>query len=105
VPESDGATLIVDEILAILTGSAEGQPPGRVLHVAGDGSTLFETTSIEMPYDAIRTFSSAENRRRVLRRMSRTAFSADSFFVMDSFSSRSQEPPLGSSTPKVSKLG
>ena len=32
--------------------------------------------------------------RRVLRRMSRTAFSADSFLAMDSFSSRSPEPSL-----------
>jgi len=58
-----------------------------------------------MPYPrpsiTIRIFSSAENRRRVFRRMSRTAFSADAFFVMDPFSSRSPEPSLRSPTKNV----
>ena len=45
--------------------------------------------------------ASAENRRRVLRRMSRTACSAESFFAMDSFSFRSPEPSLGSETESV----
>ncbi len=44
---------------------------------------------------------SAENRRRVLRRMSRTAFSADAFLAMDSLSSRSLEPSLSSAPLSV----
>jgi hypothetical protein len=39
-------------------------------------------SSPRSPSITIRIFSSAENRRRVLRRMSRTAFSADSFLDM-----------------------
>ena len=58
-------------------------------------------SSPRKPSITIRIFSSAENRRRVFRRMSRTVFSADSYFAMDSFSSRSQEPSLRSSTKNV----
>ncbi len=46
------------------------------------------------PSSTIRIFSSAENFRRVLRRMSRTAFSAESFWGMGPTSSRSLEPSL-----------
>jgi len=58
-------------------------------------------SSPRKPSILIRIFSSAENRRRVFRRMSRTAFSADSFSAMDSFSSRSLESSLGSETQIV----
>ena len=48
-------TLIVDEIPAILAGRSEGQPPGRLVHFDADGSILFETTTLQMPYDAAPT--------------------------------------------------
>jgi len=48
-------TLIVDEIPAILAGSSEGQPPGRLVHFDADGSILFETKALQMPYDAAPT--------------------------------------------------
>jgi len=47
------------------------------------------TCHVGISYDSLRIFSSAENLRRVLRRMSRTAFSAESFWGMDPTSSRS----------------
>ena len=53
--------------------------------LAGDSDALAIT---------IRIFSSAENRRRVLRRIYRTAFSAEVFFSIGSFSFRSSEPSL-----------
>ncbi len=58
-------------------------------------------SSPRKPSITIRIFSSAENRRRVLRRMPRTAFSADAFVAMDSFSPRSLEPSLRSETQIV----
>ncbi len=58
-------------------------------------------SSPRSPSITIRIFSWAENRRRVLRRISRTAFSADAFFSMDPFSSRSPEPSLRSSVQSV----
>ena len=45
----------------------------------------------------IRIFSSAENRRRVSRRTSRTTFSAKAFVSADSLSFRNLKPSLGSS--------
>ena len=58
-------------------------------------------SSPRRPSITIRIFSSAEKHRRVFRRMSRTAYSADAFFAMDSFSSRSREPSLRSSLHSV----
>ena len=49
-----GSTLIVDEMPGRLTGSDEGPPPGRVVHVAADGSIVFEMLTLKMPYDAVR---------------------------------------------------
>jgi hypothetical protein len=60
-------------------------------------------SSPRRPSITIRIFSSAENRRRVFLRISRTAFSADSFFAMDSFSSRS--PEIERHTPRSTPLG
>jgi hypothetical protein len=48
-------TLVVDEIPAILAGTPEGQPPGRLVQFAADGSILFETKALQMPYDAAPT--------------------------------------------------
>ena len=58
-------------------------------------------SSPRSPSMTIRIYSSAENRRRVLRRISRTAFSADAFFSMDSLSLRSLEPSLRSPAHSV----
>ncbi len=46
--------------------------------------------------EKIRIFSSAEKRRLVLRRISRTAFSAEGFFSMGFLSFRSRKPSLTS---------
>ncbi len=50
---SGGTTLIIDEIPAILTGKPEEQPPGRLVEVDRNGRVLFESTALQMPYDAM----------------------------------------------------
>jgi hypothetical protein len=55
VPTPGGTTLIVDEIPAILAGTPEGQAPGRLVHIDADGTILFETQALSMPYDVARS--------------------------------------------------
>jgi hypothetical protein len=47
-----GTTLIVDEIPGRIVGD-DDWPPGRVLHLGQDGETLWETSALKMPYDAV----------------------------------------------------
>ncbi len=48
-----GSTLIVDEIPGLLHDNRDF-PPGRLLHIAANGDTIFETNMLKMPYDAAR---------------------------------------------------
>jgi hypothetical protein len=47
-----GTTLIVDEIPGRIAGD-DDWPPGRVLHLGPNGETLWETSALKMPYDAV----------------------------------------------------
>ncbi|NNF98805.1 MAG: hypothetical protein HKM93_05465 [Desulfobacteraceae bacterium] len=47
-----GTTLIVDEMPGRINGDDEN-PPGRILHLDAAGRTVWETTVLKMPYDAI----------------------------------------------------
>jgi hypothetical protein len=47
-----GTTLIVDEIPGRIVGD-DDWPPGRVLHLGPSGETLWETSALKMPYDAV----------------------------------------------------
>ena len=49
----EGATLIVDEIPGLIDGDRD-YPPGRLLHLAADGSVIFESNMLKMPFDAVR---------------------------------------------------
>ena len=49
---SPGTTLIVDEIPGRIVGD-DDWPPGRVLHLGPNGETLWETSALKMPYDAV----------------------------------------------------
>ena len=99
------ATARVDAALGVASVAAaravsvalHGPARARQRGCSGDGRGF-------SPFAAFRLhsiFSSAENFRRVLRRMSRTAFSAESFWGMGPTSSRSLEPSLRSSLDLV----
>jgi uncharacterized protein (UPF0248 family) len=47
-----GSTLIIDEIPGRITGD-DDWPLGRVLHIGSNGETLWETSALKMPYDAV----------------------------------------------------
>lgn len=47
-----GTTLIVDEIPGRIVGD-DDWPPGRMLHLGPSGETLWETSALKMPYDAV----------------------------------------------------
>ncbi|MCP4622413.1 MAG: hypothetical protein GY850_02665 [bacterium] len=47
--------LIVDEIPSLVQGIVDGDPPGRVLYQEENGTVLFSTESLKMPYDAALT--------------------------------------------------
>jgi len=48
-----GATLIVDEIPGLINDDRD-YPPGRLLHIEENGSVIFESNMLKMPYDAVR---------------------------------------------------